>query len=205
MNNSKHGRNPVGTDSCFIFTLVVWVLPKGAWGGAGRGAGCGPAAHCSKARKQARLVSVKTILNLSQRINLSSCLEKSFKKKKKKIGEWGWVGGIYVYLWLIHIDIWQKPTQYCKTTILRLEINKFKTFLEKSLYFNVGCIVLPGSSPQFNPYPSTLFLMFSPIHDFVSRKIYFPFLPTRHFPSWSALALFHLTWINFFIHPWFSV
>ena len=21
--------------------------------------------------------------------------------------------GTYVYLWLIHIDIWQKPTQYC--------------------------------------------------------------------------------------------
>ena len=21
--------------------------------------------------------------------------------------------GTYVYLWLIHVDIWQKPTQYC--------------------------------------------------------------------------------------------
>ncbi|MDK7215580.1 hypothetical protein, partial [Corynebacterium pyruviciproducens] len=28
--------------------------------------------------------------------------------------------GIYVYLWLIHVDIWQKPPQYCKAIILQL-------------------------------------------------------------------------------------
>ena len=33
--------------------------------------------------------------------------------------------GTYIYLWLIHVDIWQKPTQYCKTIILQLKI-KFK-------------------------------------------------------------------------------
>ena len=32
--------------------------------------------------------------------------------------------GTYVYLWLIHADIWQKRTQYCKTIILQLKINK---------------------------------------------------------------------------------
>ena len=26
--------------------------------------------------------------------------------------------GTYVYLWLIHVDVWQKPTQYCKAVIL---------------------------------------------------------------------------------------
>ena len=35
-------------------------------------------------------------------------------------------GGIYVYLWLIHVDAWQKPTHYCKAIILQLKINKFK-------------------------------------------------------------------------------
>ena len=25
--------------------------------------------------------------------------------------------GTYVYLWPIHVDAWQKPTQYCKATI----------------------------------------------------------------------------------------
>ena len=33
--------------------------------------------------------------------------------------------GIYVCLQLIHIDVWQKPTQYCKAIILQLKINKF--------------------------------------------------------------------------------
>ena len=31
--------------------------------------------------------------------------------------------GTYVYLWLIHADVWQKPTQYCKAIILQLKIN----------------------------------------------------------------------------------
>ena len=33
--------------------------------------------------------------------------------------------GTCVYLWLIHIDVWQKPTKHCKTIILQLKINKF--------------------------------------------------------------------------------
>ena len=35
----------------------------------------------------------------------------------------------YVDLWLIHADIWQKPTQYCKAFILPLKINKEKRYL----------------------------------------------------------------------------
>ena len=31
--------------------------------------------------------------------------------------------GTYVYIWLIHIDVWQKPTQYYKAIILQLKIN----------------------------------------------------------------------------------
>ena len=27
---------------------------------------------------------------------------------------------------LIHVDVWQKPTQYCKAIILQLKINKVK-------------------------------------------------------------------------------
>ena len=30
--------------------------------------------------------------------------------------------GIEVYLWLIHVDIWQKPTWFCKAIILQLKI-----------------------------------------------------------------------------------
>ena len=35
--------------------------------------------------------------------------------------------GTYVYLWLIHVDVWQKPTQYCKAIIFHLKIHKSKT------------------------------------------------------------------------------
>ena len=46
----------------------------------------------------------------------------------------GWEGEVgrlkrertYVYRWLIHDDVWQKPTQYCKAIILPLKINKLK-------------------------------------------------------------------------------
>ena len=31
--------------------------------------------------------------------------------------------GTYVYLWLIHAAVWQKPTQYCNAIILQLKIN----------------------------------------------------------------------------------
>ena len=33
--------------------------------------------------------------------------------------------GIYVYLWLIHVDVWQKPIQYCKAIIPQLKVNTF--------------------------------------------------------------------------------
>ena len=33
--------------------------------------------------------------------------------------------GTYVYLWLMHVDVWQKPTQYCKVIILPLKVNIF--------------------------------------------------------------------------------
>ena len=35
--------------------------------------------------------------------------------------------GMYVYLWLIHVVIWHKPTQHCKAIILKLKINFLKT------------------------------------------------------------------------------
>ena len=33
--------------------------------------------------------------------------------------------GICVYLWLIHVDVWQKPTQPCKAIIPQLKVNNF--------------------------------------------------------------------------------
>ena len=39
--------------------------------------------------------------------------------------------GTYAYLWLIHADVQQKPTQYCKAIILQLKINNFFKVKEK--------------------------------------------------------------------------
>jgi len=39
---------------------------------------------------------------------------------------------MYTYLWLIHLDVWQKPTRYYKAVILQLKIN----FKEKQGFFS---------------------------------------------------------------------
>ena len=31
------------------------------------------------------------------------------------------IGGTHVYLWLIHVDVCQKPSQYCKVIIFQLK------------------------------------------------------------------------------------
>ena len=48
------------------------------------------------------------------------------------------VGGMFkregtnVYLWLIHVDVWEKPTKFCKSIMFQLK-NKsiFKKFLKR--------------------------------------------------------------------------
>ena len=44
--------------------------------------------------------------------------------------------GTYVHLWLTHVALWQKPTQYWKTIALQLKIKKEKrnqTQLKKTM------------------------------------------------------------------------
>ena len=43
--------------------------------------------------------------------------------------------GTWVNLWLIHVDVWQKPMQYCKAIILQLKINIKKYFRRKKKRF----------------------------------------------------------------------
>ena len=37
--------------------------------------------------------------------------------------------GTCVYLWLMHVDVWKKSMQHCKTIILQLKINLEKNNL----------------------------------------------------------------------------
>ena len=40
----------------------------------------------------------------------------------KEVGRWFEREGTYVYLWLIYVDVCQKPSQYGKVIILQLKI-----------------------------------------------------------------------------------
>ena len=48
----------------------------------------------------------------------------SGRTQKDGVGRELWgrfkMGGTHVYLWLIHVDVWQKPSQYFKLIILQL-------------------------------------------------------------------------------------
>ena len=52
--------------------------------------------------------------------------------------------GTYVYLWLIHGDVWQKPIQYYKVIILQLKINNFlkRKKKEKNQFKNLAGFML---------------------------------------------------------------
>ena len=60
------------------------------------------------------------------------CMTKELKPGlHNNLEAWEWEGGkfkrkgTYVYLWLIHVDVWQKPIRYYKAIIVQLKINKF--------------------------------------------------------------------------------
>ena len=40
--------------------------------------------------------------------------------------------GTYVYVWLINVDVWQKPTQYCKAIILQSKTDSEKAMAAHS-------------------------------------------------------------------------
>ena len=46
--------------------------------------------------------------------------------------------GTYVYLWLIHVDVWQKPTQFCEAIILQLK----SKLIKKNKNKNTGGLTL---------------------------------------------------------------
>ena len=48
--------------------------------------------------------------------------------------------GTYVYLWLIHADVWRRPKQYCKATILQLKINKFLKIPKNDVQTNIHAL-----------------------------------------------------------------
>ena len=102
--------------------------------------------------------------------------------------------GIYVYLWQIHVDIWQKPSQYCKVIILQLNIkwNVFKSYIKKKFHwtqnqgvgrtvFSFGCF--RGESISL-PFPASRSYAYSVAHGCL--------LPSSR-STIVSLSLFHIT------------
>ena len=64
--------------------------------------------------------------------------------------------GIYVYLWLINVVIWQKPTQQCKAIILQLKKNKREREVKclKRLKIPLDFGIVPKQSTSAPPTPA---------------------------------------------------
>ena len=65
----------------------------------------------------------------------------------------GW--GTHVNPWLIHVNVWQKPLQYCKLISLQLikineKINKINVVLEKTLENPLDCREIQPVNPKGN-------------------------------------------------------
>ena len=71
-------------------------------------------------------------------------------------GDSGW--GTHVYLWLIHVNLWPKPLQYCKVISLQLKlINKILKEKKKNLFLE--SIYLKVCFASFPRAQSTSFLI----------------------------------------------
>ena len=65
--------------------------------------------------------------------------------------------GTYLYPWLVHVDVRQKPAQYCKAIILQLKMNKKQTHRKRDHNSGVGEIgrrqqKVQNSSYEINVY-----------------------------------------------------
>ena len=64
-----------------------------------------------------------------------------------------------MYLWLIHVDVWQKLTQYCEIIILQLKINlnKIGAVLDREFYIIITSLKHIFISQNGNHYRQHIF------------------------------------------------
>ena len=91
--------------------------------GKNTGVGCHFLLQCMKVKGESEVA--ESCLTLSDPMDCSPTGSSIHGIIQARVLEWGAIAfsTTYVYLWLIHVDVWQKPTQYCKAIILQLKIN----------------------------------------------------------------------------------
>ena len=55
--------------------------------------------------------------------------------------------GTHVCLWVIHVDLWQKPSQYCKVIICQLN----ESFNKANALLTISLTCIPSSISDFEP------------------------------------------------------
>ena len=92
-----------------------------------------------------------------QGMNLKLVLCDSQEGEGKAGGRWVQEGGdMYLCLWPIHVDVWQRPTQYCKAIILQLKINTFKQIkLKWMAHSESSAQKSPPGFRLWDPWPGT--------------------------------------------------
>ena len=98
-------------------------LPR-PWDSPGKntGVGCQFLLQCMKVKSESEVT--QSSLTLSDPMDCSPPGSSIHGIFQARVLEWGAIAfsGTYVYLWLIHIVVWQKPTQKSKAIILQLKI-----------------------------------------------------------------------------------
>ena len=68
----------------------------------------------------------------------------------------GW--GTHVHQWLIHVNVWQKPPQYCKVISLQLKKKNRKIVVSNSILFHISPLLLIYCTCKYNILISYMYL-----------------------------------------------
>ena len=94
----------------------------------------------------------------------------------------------YIYLWLIHVDVWQKPKQYCKAIILQLKINKSKTKHKKwAIHFCLFTLLSVFFVLYF--YLNLLFIFFFCLAQWLHKVTIYLLIGGRSILNWSLTQI----------------